>query len=60
MPPQPRGGGSCARVPASARLAAAIIEVSISQSAPWYSLTGRLWWLSADPCGAVSEVKALS
>ena len=37
---------------------AAIIEVGISQSAPWYSPTGRLWWLSADPCGGVREVKA--
>jgi hypothetical protein len=37
---------------------ATIIEVGISENAPWYTPTGRMWWLSADPCGGVHEVKA--
>ena len=37
---------------------ATIIEVSISQNPLWYSPTGRIWWLSSDPCGGVREAKA--
>jgi hypothetical protein len=36
---------------------ATIIEVGISENAPWYTPTGRIWWLSSDPCGGVHEVR---
>jgi hypothetical protein len=37
---------------------ATIIEVSISENPPWYSSTGRIWWLSSDPYAGIREVKA--
>lgn len=37
---------------------ATIIEVGITENPPWYIPTGRTWWLSADPCGGVHEVRA--
>lgn len=37
---------------------ATIIEVSISENAPWYSPTARMWWLSSDPCCGIRECSA--
>ena len=34
---------------------ATIIEVSISRNAPWHAPTGRIWWLSSDPCCGIRE-----
>lgn len=38
---------------------ATIIEVCISENAPWYSPTGRMWWLSSDPCCGIRECSTL-
>jgi hypothetical protein len=35
---------------------ATIIEVGISENAPWYRPTGRMWWVSSDPCDGVHQI----